>query len=87
MPALLTTMSSRPWRPMISPGSFSTAASSVTSRLTASAAMARRGELPRRFVRVVAARGGDHNRALLAEAPGNRAADAARRTGDERHFS
>ena len=48
--------------------------------------VAGRRELPRRFVRMIAARGGDHNRALLAEAPGNRAPDAARRTGDERHF-
>jgi hypothetical protein len=38
MPALLTTMSSRPWRFTISPGAVSTAALSVTSRLNASTA-------------------------------------------------
>ena len=87
MPALLTRMSSRPWRATMAPGSGSTAAGSVTSRLTASARRPLAVSSATHVVRVVAARGGDHDRALRGEPPGDRAADAARRTGHERDFA
>jgi len=35
---------------------------------------------------LIASRGGDHNRALLAESPGNRAPDAPPGAGHQRNF-
>ena len=88
MPALLTTMSSRPCRSTISPGAVSTAAAVGDVEAQRLGAHARpRVSSSAQVVGVIAARRGDHRRALLGEPRGNRAPDSPRRTGHERHFA
>ena len=88
MPALLTRMSSRPCRSTMPAGSR------LERGRVGHVDAERLGRRPPRRQSsatqsrgVVAARGGDHRRALRREPLGDRAADAARRAGDERDLA
>jgi hypothetical protein len=77
MPALLTTMSIRPCLATMPATAASTAAASVTSSGSNSARPPEAVDGIDGLFRVLAARGGNHHRALTGQRLGNRAADAA----------
>ena len=87
MPALLTTMSSRPCFSTISPGAFASARVVGDVERDGFGAAARRADLVGGRLRVVAARGADDERALRGKLRRDGFADPARCAGHERDFA